>query len=64
MLESAKSGVSRAGKGDLIKYLNGKRITRQQSIKAKCYDCDGMGETGECVIKTCALWPFSPYKVA
>lgn len=63
MLKSAELGTSRAGKNTLIKHLKGERITRQQAIRAKCYDCNGMGEQGECDIKTCALFPYSPYKV-
>lgn len=61
-LKNAKEGTARAGKSDLIKYLSGKEITRQQSIKAKCYDCDGYGETGECEIDNCSLFPYSPYR--
>ena len=62
LLDSAKNGVSRAGKSELIKYLTGKRLTRNQAIKAKCYDCNGMGEQATCDIETCALYPYSPYK--
>jgi len=61
MLNSARNGKGRKGKKDLIKHLQGKRLTRQQAIRAKCYDCDGMGETGKCDIETCSLMPFSPY---
>jgi len=63
ILESAKSGKSRKGKTDYLNYLKGKIITQRQVIRAKCYDCDGMGETGECSIETCALLPFSPYNI-
>lgn len=62
IINSAEGGKGKAGKSDLLKYLHGKRLTRQASIKAKCYDCDGMGETGECGIVTCSLYPYSPYK--
>jgi hypothetical protein len=61
MLKSAMSGKSRAGKGDYVKYLKGGRITRNQSIKAKCYDCQGMGDSGTCEIESCSLYPYSPY---
>ena len=60
-LNEAKSGRSKAGKSELIKYLSGKRITRQQAIKAKCYDCDGYGESGECELNHCSLFQYSPY---
>jgi hypothetical protein len=52
----------RKGKGPLIAYLQGEKIHRSAAVKAKCYDCDGMGETGECDIVGCALYPFSPYR--
>jgi hypothetical protein len=60
-LKSAESGKMRAGKGDLIKHLKGKRLTRQGAIKAKCYDCNGMGESDECDMEHCSLYPYSPY---
>ncbi len=62
-IESAKKGKSRKGKTELLKYLEGKRITRSQSIKAKCFDCNGMGESKECDIETCSLFSYSPYRV-
>ena len=61
MLKSAESGKSRAGKKDLIKHLHGQRITRNQAIRAKCFDCNGMGESGECEVRACPLYAFSPY---
>ncbi len=64
LLISARSGRKKSGKTTLIKYLTGGRLTRDQAIKAKCYDCDGMGETGQCDIVGCALHPFSSYKAS
>nr|BDD44712.1 hypothetical protein 18 [bacterium] len=61
MLRSAQKGKGRAGKKDLIKHLKGERITRPQAVKAKCYDCMGMGEQTVCSLKGCALYPYSPY---
>ena len=61
LLKSAKMGKLRAGRKELIRHLDGFRITRQEVIKAKCYDCNGMGECGECDIAGCPLLPFSPY---
>ncbi len=61
VLESAKSGKRRNGQLLLIKYLSGGSLTRGQSIRAKCYDCDGMGETGLCEIKECSLYPYSSF---
>ena len=61
ILESAKSGRRKMGRTFLIRHLEGKRLTQQQAIRAKCYDCDGMGETGKCDIETCSLYPYSPF---
>ena len=61
-VRSAKNGKSRAGKSELLKHLQGKRLTRSQAIKAKCFDCNGMGEVGECEIEECSLLPYSPYR--
>lgn len=59
---SASSGTKRAGKGDLLNHLSGKKLYRSQAIKAKCYECNGMGEIDVCDIKACPLHPFSPYR--
>jgi len=62
MLQSAINGKRRTGQADLIKYLKGERLLRSHAEKAKCYDCDGMGESGICDIDTCSLFPYSPYR--
>jgi len=62
LLRSARGGTMRQGKQDLIKHLEGKRISWGKAIKAKCYDCNGMGELNTCDIVTCPLYPFSPYR--
>lgn len=60
-LESVKTARRGTGKTHLLKHLTGQTLTRGGAIKAKCYDCNGMGEVTECDIKTCPLHPFSPY---
>lgn len=62
-IDSARRGTSRVGKTDLIKHLSGKRLTQRQAIKAKCYDCNGMGAESTCDIRECSLFPYSPYRV-
>lgn len=62
LLKSAKSGKGRAGKVDLIKHLSGERLTQRKAIRAKCYDCNGMGESGDCDVTGCSLLPYSPYR--
>ena len=59
LLESAKKGTSRKGKKELIAHLEGKRLTWGQAIRAKCYDCNGMGEQKSCDYIECPLLPYS-----
>jgi len=61
LLESAKNGNKRAGQADLIKHLQGIRITQKKAIKAHCYDCQGMGEDPICENDECSLSTYSPY---
>jgi hypothetical protein len=61
MLESAQTGKHRAGRTEIIRHLTGNRLTQRQAIKAKCYDCNGMGESNECDVTECSLHPYSPY---
>jgi hypothetical protein len=62
ILRSAVNGTKRAGQTSLIKYLKGGRLTQRQAIAAKCYDCNGMGESDICDLDYCALYPYSPYR--
>jgi hypothetical protein len=63
LLKSAKSGKARAGQRELVRWLEGGRLTRAQAVKAKCYDCSGMGDSGKCDLEGCPLLPFSPYSL-
>jgi hypothetical protein len=63
LLQSAKNGTRRIGQKDLINHLEGKRLTQRQAIRAKCYDCNGLGEDDKCSDKECALSSYSPYTV-
>ena len=62
LLESAKSGPLRRGKRWLIKHLEGGKISRAQGVEAKCYDCLGMGDQGDCDQDSCPLLHFSPFR--
>jgi len=64
ILQNAKDGKRRAGKWELIRYLQGGRLTPAQAIRAKCYDCCGMGEVSECGLNACSLFPRCPYRHA
>ena len=61
ILKYVVNGKSRAGKAIYIKYLKTGKINRNSAFAAKCFECDGWGESGVCDIDTCPLFPFSPY---
>ena len=46
-----------------LKACAGKSSPRQ-AIKAKCLECSGYdrGEVRECLVWTCALWEYRPWK--
>ena len=56
--EVATYGRKVIGGGDYRNYLAGKRLTLAQSIRARCYECNGFGEQMSCTGVTCALYPF------
>lgn len=63
LLEFVKeNGVSARGKGEYIKFLEGKTLTLRQAVLAHCYDCTNM-EAGrnDCEIEDCSLHAFHPY---
>ena len=65
MLE--KYGSRFQGRGEFIQFLKGFRITRNEAIKAKCYDCMGFYDQANdknCRNFTCPLYPYMPYKNA
>ena len=58
-----KDGKRAKGKSELIKHLEGERLTYKQAVNAKCYECmcycmDGLID---CTISRCPLYPFMPY---
>ena len=59
-----KHGISSSGKTNLLKYLEGKRLTQRQAILAKCCECMGYFADGrtDCAMPDCTLYPYYPYK--
>jgi hypothetical protein len=53
-----------AGKTNLVRHLNGDRLTQRQAILAKCCDCMCYHVDGriDCRMPHCSLYPFRPYK--
>jgi hypothetical protein len=63
--EIRKYGKTARGKKELIKHLEGGRLTFKQAIYAKCYDCMNYFSDGkiDCKIPSCPLFPFMPYRL-
>jgi len=59
-----KNGLKAIGKKELLRHLYGERITRGESILAKCFDCMGYYIDGkaDCLITTCPHYSFMPYR--
>ena len=50
--------AKKAGKADLLHFLNGESLTRAKAIKAMCYGCVCGEDTEPCLVYTCPLHPF------
>ncbi|HOI74785.1 MAG TPA: hypothetical protein PLO63_11650 [Syntrophales bacterium] len=61
--EIREHGKSAQGRKELIKHLDGNRLTAREAILAKCYDCCGHFVDGkeDCRVTRCPLHPFMPY---
>jgi len=58
-----RHGKSARGRNELLKHLDGGRLSTLQAIKAHCYDCSGFYGDGKvyCEMPDCALSPFMPF---
>jgi len=56
-------GKTARGRKELLKHLSGQRLTLQQAIYGRCFDCMGMFADGkqDCNMPHCSLHPFMPY---
>lgn len=59
-----KIGMAARGRSEIIKHIDGKRLTQRQAILAKCYDCSGYFADGklDCKMPHCPIYPWMPYK--
>jgi len=60
-IEDVEKMKLRNGRKQYLKFLRGERVTRDEAIKAKCYDCCNGEDFHPCRCSTCALIPFCPY---
>ena len=63
-IEMIETAPTSRGKTNLLKYLNGGKLTRSAAIIAKCCDCMGYHIDGrtDCQTAECPLYPFMPYR--
>jgi len=56
-------GKTARGQKELIKHLEGNRLTLRQAVYARCYDCMGFYTDGkvDCRMPHCPLHPYMPY---
>jgi len=62
-IESVKKhGKRTKGKKFLLKHLLGEKLTQNEAILAKCYECEGYYSDGifPCTCKDCPLFTFNP----
>jgi hypothetical protein len=53
------------GAREFIRFKKGERLTRGQSMRAKCYECNGLEESREdCEVDTCPMFPYRLYPKA
>lgn len=57
-------GITAQGRNELIAHREGRKLTRGQAIKAKCYECAGGFTDGkaDCAIPHCPLYSFMAYR--
>jgi len=54
-IENVEKWPRQQGKADYLRHLHGERLTRDEAIKAKCYDCVCGEDTQECLAAFCPL---------
>ena len=53
--KNALNYKKKMGKAYYLKFLEGESLTRDQAIKAKCYECVLGEDTEPCLVSTCPL---------
>lgn len=54
-LKNAMRYPKKAGKAEYMRFLRGEHLTRDEAIKARCYECVGGEDADPCNVKNCAL---------
>lgn len=52
------------GRKEYLRFTKGQRLTRQETIAAKCYECMAFYVDGiyDCEISDCPLYPYNPVR--
>ncbi len=59
-----RAGIKARGRQELIDHFSGKKLSKQQSISAHCYECMGGHADGisrDCSNPPCPLYPHNPH---
>lgn len=64
IFEDVKRWGNFQGKKEFLRYLEGSKLSRAQSMKAKCCDCMGGYPDGamDCMLDRCPMYDFMPYR--
>jgi len=60
-LKTAFNYPKKTGKVNYIRFLKREQLTRDEAIKAKCYECVGGEDTEPCLAVTCPLTLYCPW---
>jgi hypothetical protein len=60
-IKNVKKWAKKTGKADYLRYLEGERLTRDEAIKARCYECIQGEDTRPCHVITCPLTLYSQW---
>jgi len=58
-----KYGLTAQGKHELMKYLEGGRLTRKEAMLSKCFECCNGYADGrvDCQVESCPIYGFMPF---
>jgi hypothetical protein len=60
-----QNGTKSKGQKEMIRHLQGERLSARQMVLAKCYDCMGFysdGRGADCEMPCCPNYPLMPYR--
>ena len=61
VLKNEEKFPRQTGKADYFRFLRGGLLTRDEAIRAKCYECVQGEDTSPCKIELCPLTLYCPW---